>query len=262
MMKITQIRSETPSIKTLCVASPQISNKASPGQFIMVWIPGIDEIPLSIAETEPDLSICIKDVGIATHALHNLAVGDRIGIRGPYGHGFSLQGTSPLIVGGGIGMAHFLYLIRELRKTANHITVINGARTKDELLFLSELKDMANASLECIFTTDDGSYGITGVAAKIAIQKAQTSNFDYVYTCGPELMMWSLFQATEQLKIPMEACLERYMKCGIGLCGTCSIDPLGYRVCIEGPVFHSTILRSLSDFGQFKRTSGGKKLKI
>ncbi|NVM28872.1 MAG: dihydroorotate dehydrogenase electron transfer subunit [Candidatus Helarchaeota archaeon] len=262
MVKISKIELETPLIKTLYFDSIPFSTNTYPGQFIMVWIPRLDEIPLSVSAIEPELAITVKKIGDATNALHALKAGDRIGIRGPYGHGFSVKGEQSLIVGGGIGMAHFLYLINELRKTSRKITVINGARTQSEILFLSKLQQLASNKIECIFTTDDGSYGEKGFASTIASQKLQEESFDLVYTCGPEPMMWDLFQATKKLQTPLEACLERFMKCGIGLCGQCCLDPLGYRVCVEGPVFTSETLQNISDFGKYERDPGGKKIKI
>ncbi|MHA1267457.1 MAG: dihydroorotate dehydrogenase electron transfer subunit [Candidatus Helarchaeota archaeon] len=262
LVEISKVQVETPSIKTLWVSLPEISNTASPGQFLMVWIPQVDEIPLSISDIHPELAICVKNIGIATKAIHSLKEGDRIGIRGPYGHGFSLKGKTPLLVGGGIGMAHFIYLIRKLQKTCTHITLIDGARTKRELLFRQKLENHSFNNLEVIFTTDDGSYGEKGIASTIAARMIREGNYDYIYTCGPEPLMWSIFQEAEKNNIPIEACLERYMKCGIGLCGTCCLDPVGYRVCVEGPVFSTELLRKISDFGKYVRDPGGKKVKI
>lgn len=259
MVKISKIEVETPSIKTFYLE--EISEKADPGQFVMVWIPQFDEIPLSLSETHP-LAITVKKVGEATAALHRLKEGDRIGVRGPYGHWYSLKGDYPLIVGGGIGMAPFLFLVRELQEVAKEITVINGARTKNEILFLNKLQDLPNNNVKTIFVTDDGSFGEKGFASTFTIQQMQDGSCDHVYTCGPEPMIWKIFTAAENLNIPMQACLERLMKCGIGLCGQCCVDPLGYRVCVEGPVFNSEILRKISDFGKYRRDFGGKKEKI
>jgi len=262
MTKITKIETETPLIKTFYLYSQQLMEAASPGQFLMAWIPGIDEIPLSLSLTSPELALSVKKVGAATAVFHKLQVGDRIGIRGPYGHGFSLHGKNCLIVGGGIGMAPFLFLIDELLKDTRKITVINGAQTETEIVFLDKLPKLYKKNIECIFTTDDGSFGEKGIASSIAIQKIQENSYDQVYTCGPEPMIWDLFQFTEKLKIPMQASLERLIKCGIGLCGHCCIDPLGYRICVEGPVLSSETLRKLTDFGKYKRDLGGHKIPL
>jgi dihydroorotate dehydrogenase electron transfer subunit len=262
MVKITKIEDETPSIKTFYLETPKTMENASPGQFIMAWIPDIDEIPLSLSGKKPKLALSVKKIGDATAAFHNLKVGDRIGVRGPYGHGFSLKKGTSLIVGGGIGMAPFLFLIDELFKFSKKITVINGAQTKHELLYLDKLQKSSRKNFNYIFTTDDGSFGEKGFASSIAIQKLQETSYDQVYTCGPEPMIWDLFQFTEKLKIPMQASLERLIKCGIGLCGQCSLDPLGYRICVEGPVLSSETLRKLTDFGKYKRDLGGHKIPL
>lgn len=262
MVTISKIQQETPHIKTFYFEFDRISRIAYPGQFLMIWIPKIDEIPLSLSESQPELAISVKNVGEATNALHSMQVGDRIGIRGPYGHGFSLKGDSLLLIGGGIGMAPFLFLLRELRKSPRKITVINGARTKTELCFLEQLQKLSKDGIECVFVTDDGTYGENGLASDIAIQKLHDGVYDHAYACGPEPMIWDIFKTTEKLKIPLQASLERLMKCGIGLCGQCCLDPVGYRVCIEGPILNSEILRKISDFGKFKRTFTGKKVEL
>jgi dihydroorotate dehydrogenase electron transfer subunit len=262
IVSITKIETETPLIKTYYFSLKEISEQADPGQFVMVWMPQIDEIPLSLSETQPMLAVTVKQVGEATKALHTLKAGDRLGIRGPYGHSFLLNGTSPLIVGGGIGMAPFLFLIRKLQKTAKRITVINGARTKNELVFLNQLQKLSSAGIDCIFTTDDGTYGEKGLASDMATRKLLEGSFDQVYACGPELMIWELFTTTEKLKIPLQASLERLIKCGIGLCGQCCLDPIGYRICVEGPVFSSETLRKITDLGKYRRDFGGSKIKI
>lgn len=260
MVKISKIEIETPLIKTFHFQLSQIKDTASPGQFLMIWIPKVDEIPISISEIEPDLAISVKNLGDATGALHSMAIGDRIGIRGPYGNGFSIKGEASLIVGGGIGMAPFPFLIREMQKTAHKITVISGARTKNEVLYENKLQKFSKKGLKIIITTDDGSLGEKGYASTLAAQYLQTEHYDHVYTCGPEPMIRELFEVTEKLKIPMQASLERFMKCGIGLCGQCCLDPLGYRTCLEGPVFHSEILRKISDFGKARRDPSGQKI--
>ncbi len=262
MIRVSKVESETPQVNTFFLESSKININAEPGQFIMAWVPGVDEIPLSVSEVEPAFAITVKKVGDATKALYSLKKGDRVGIRGPYGHPFSLKGKYILIVGGGIGMAPLLFLTRELRNKKKNITIINGAKTESDIVFLSKLQQLSAEGIECIFTTDDGSFGEQGFATTVAAQKLKERSFDYVYTCGPEAMMWELFKTTENLKIPLEASLERFMKCGLGICGSCCLDPLGYRVCVEGPVFSSDLLRKISDFGKYERTPDGKKVKI
>jgi dihydroorotate dehydrogenase electron transfer subunit len=259
MVRISRIQQETPLIKSFSFQMDKIGETADPGQFLMVWIPKMDEIPISISEVEPEITITVKKVGDATEAIHNMQKGDRIGVRGPYGRWFSLRGYYPLIVGGGIGLAPLLFLLRELQGVAKKITIINGARTKAELLFLNKLQNLPKDKFECLFTTDDGSFGQKGFASAIAIEKLDEARYDEVYVCGPEHMICELFSAAEQRDIHMQASLERLMKCGIGLCGQCCVDPIGYRVCVEGPVFGSEMLRKISDFGSCRRDFGGKK---
>ena len=81
-------------------------------------------------------------------------------------------------------------------------------------------------------------------------------------SCGPEVMMKKLFDIVENFKIPAQFSMERYMKCGMGLCGQCCVDNVGWRVCVEGPVFWTDELRMISEFGQYRRDSSGVKHKI
>jgi dihydroorotate dehydrogenase electron transfer subunit len=81
-----------------------------------------------------------------------------------------------------------------------------------------------------------------------------------MYTCGPELMMYAAWNIATQQTIPIEACLaDRYFKCAIGLCGQCTVDPVGLRLCIDGPVFNQDQLKEISDFGKFARDKFGRK---
>ena len=84
-------------------------------------------------------------------------------------------------------------------------------------------------------------------------------NYDRVYACGPEIMTHKLYLLANEHNTEFEASLERYMKCGCGLCGTCGIDPYGELVCLDGPIFTGVQLGRMKDFGQFYRNSTGQK---
>ena len=218
----------------------------------MVWIPGIDEIPMSLSHIGERQAITVKKIGEATSALYNLKEGDKIGIRGPYGHGFAKKGRKALFVAGGIGIAPLLPLIREYEGEKE---VILGARTKNEIIFEDEIKKLAPLHI----STDDGSYGFKGFATDL-MSKLLNKDFDIVYTCGPEKMMKRVYQICKENGIEMQASLERYMKCGIGICDSCSIN--GYKVCRDGPVFDIETLSKMTDFGKWKRNEAGKKIPI
>jgi len=259
IVKIEKAEAETPTVKTFTFIDKACSG-ASPGQFLMVWIPGVDEIPMSLSKAGPNSlsAITVKKVGEASEALYNLRKGDVIGVRGPYGRGFTLASGNLLLVGGGTGMACLMLLAEKLAKSENKVTCIIGAKTRSELLFLERMKRILP---KVIAMTDDGSYGLKGLATDAMRQALAKQKFDMVYTCGPETMMFKAFQLAEQYDTPIQASLERIMRCSIGLCGSCMIGE--FRVCIDGPVFTSEELRrAKEEFGAFKRDFTGRKTKI
>ncbi len=259
IVKIEEDRAETPTIKTFTFHDKACSG-ASPGQFLMVWIPGVDEIPMSLSEADANglSAVTVKKVGEASEALYNLRKGDVIGIRGPYGRGFTLASGNLLIVGGGTGMASLMLLAQKLAKPENKVTCIIGAKTRSELLFLDKMKRIIP---KVIATTDDGSYGLKGLATDAMEQELAKQKFNMVYTCGPEQMMFKAFQLAEQYNMPLQASLERIMRCSMGLCGSCMIGE--FRVCIDGPVLTSQELRRVKEeFGAYKRDFTGRKIKI
>ena len=129
--KILDIRNEAKNVKTITFKYP---NKSKPGQFFMIWIPGVDEIPMSVSYLDKDIKgITFKKIGDATSALYKLKKGDNIGVRGPYGNGFQLKGKQVLFVGGGTGIATIAPAVEHTVKNKNEATVIIGAKTKDEI---------------------------------------------------------------------------------------------------------------------------------
>jgi len=259
---ILDVKTASPTVKTFTFKDIECK-KARPGQFLMLWIPGIDEIPLSILNTDKNgaISVAVKNVGEATSALHKKKVGDIIGVRGPFGNGFSEKGRKLLMVGGGTGVAPLLFLTRRIvRKEAAAMFVL-GAKTKDELLFKSDLEKFPTKKVHLVTSTEDGSCGITGLCTQPVEELLRKEIFDAVYACGPEQMIMKVFELTEEYGIKMEASLERLMRCAIGLCGSCIIGK--YRVCADGPVFTSKHLREVrAEFGLSKRDRSGRKIPL
>ena len=222
----------------------------------MIWIPNVDEIPLSISQiTNKTKAITFKKIGTATTALYNLKPGDKIGIRGPYGNGFTIHGNKPLFVAGGTGIATLTPTIEHMQQHHTQTTTIIGAKTKTELFFQKRLQQ---TGAHVLTTTDDGTEGFKGLATTLAQQILKKQQVDSIYTCGPEPMINTLLQLTT---IPLQASLERYMKCAIGLCGQCTIGP-GLRVCTDGPVFEGKTLKKFKDFNKFRRDAAGQKIPI
>ena len=242
----------------------KVAAKASPGQFAMIWIPGVDEVPMSLSSInvkENVVGITVEKVGEATSSLHRMKVDDSVGIRGPFGRGYNVAETgNVMIVGGGIGVVSLMPLAEKLvRKKNCRVTFLLGAKTRDELLFLNRIKAILdNASHKTVITTDDGSYGVKGLVTESAELLLTKERFDLIYACGPEPMMYKMFVLSEQFKAHFQASLERLMRCAVGLCGTCVIGK--YRVCKDGPVFSDEELRTVKEeFGVFRRDFTGKK---
>ncbi|MFH1848766.1 MAG: dihydroorotate dehydrogenase electron transfer subunit [archaeon] len=242
--KIIQVVNENPGVKTFFL---ERKIHAMPGQFMMVWLPGIDEKPFSLSGIGKDTSITVLKRGRFTEEMFRLNPGDRIGIRGPYGKGFS-ESKDSCVVAGGVGIAPLLPMMKKTKPI-----VIFGAKTRDEIICRKEL-----SRLNARIFTDDGSEGSHGFATN-GLQEALNKNkVRMVYTCGPEIMMKKVLDICTENKVECEASLERYMKCGLGICGACAAD--GQRVCRDGPVFNSEQLQQIKDFGNSHLLKSGKNV--
>jgi dihydroorotate dehydrogenase electron transfer subunit len=241
---ILSVKTESPTVKTFTLTD-RFCAKAKPGQFLMLWIPHVDEIPLSIMNTEGNtVSVSVKAVGDATRHMHQMKKGETIGVRGPFGNSFTETSGKVLLVGGGTGTAPLLFLAKRLQAKNQRLAFVIGAKTKTELLFLTHLNQVCPEK-SMITTTEDGTYGLQCLVTEPLTKLLAEQKFDMVYTCGPELMVSKIFALAEQHRVPVEASLERLMRCGIGLCGSCVIGK--YRVCKDGPVFNSKQLREVKD---------------
>lgn len=261
VVRISRIVEETPSTKTFYFKYAP-AKKAIPGQFVMVNVVGVDEIPMSLSSLgSEETSVTVREVGQATSRLRELSVGDTLGIRGPYGRGFvEVTKGNILVVGGGVGMAPLLPLIRRLCRKRVRINVAIGARTKKELLFIERIRREVGEKGRVLVATDDGSSGSKGFVTTLT-EKLLKSKINMVYTCGPERMMRSLYDQCKRSGVPLQTSLERYMRCGIGICGSCNVGP--YRVCKDGPVFNMEQLEEVAgEFGKIKRDVTGKRVKI
>ncbi len=252
VVEIERIKQETPTVKSLYF---DWGEDFKPGQFVMIWIPGLDEVPMAISRKDSDF-ITVKKRGEATTALHEMDIGDKIGIRGPYGNSYSIKGEKILIVTGGCGGASLIQAVYDAKKKGIEIKSCLGAKTEDELLFREELSKKTDLRV----VTDDGSAGREGFVTDIAVEMLEEEKFDSVLTCGPEVMMRKVVDMCREKSIPVQASLERYMKCGIGICDSCTIN--GKQVCIDGPIFHGEKLEKMDEFGKFERTKEGKLKEI
>lgn len=250
---ISKIEVENYRVKTFFFKE---SLPSLPGQFAMIWLPGIDEKPMSINSAEP-FSISFAAVGAFSKALSNCKVGDKVGVSGPYGTNFELKGKSILLVGGGYGVVPLRFLAQEAkRKGGIKCAAIVGAKNKKDLLFEKRLE---MEGCEVYASTDDGSKGFKGNAVQFAEQLFSKTKFDAIYSCGPEKMMFYLSKLAKKHSIPCFVSAERFMKCGIGVCGACTIG--GLMSCRDGPVMDAKLLEDIEDWGNFHREKGGRKEK-
>ncbi len=256
--KIRKIVGESPRVKSFYLEK-QMKCLTRPGQFVMVWLPGHEEVPMSITDEGEDfIRISVSREGTTTSELHKLEIGSTLFLRGPFGNGFSLDGKSFLVVGGGYGVAPLIYAAKILSKNNVRCSYIQGAKTKSDLLFLDEVKNM---DVELNLATDDGSEGFKGRATELMESVLDTREFDFILTCGSEQMMHRVVQLGVERSIRAQASLERYMKCGFGICGSCVLDPVGLRVCTEGPIFEGNFLLN-TEFGKQKRDLSGSRVTI
>jgi dihydroorotate dehydrogenase electron transfer subunit len=248
-VKITSVKKESHDTRTF---SFRWEKDCRPGQFVMVWIPGTDEIPMSLSSTEGEKSITVKAIGEATRKLHELRKDDILHIRGPYGNGFAVNsGEKILIVAGGVGMAAVMPMIR-----ATGADTVLGARTSGELIFEEE----ASSHSDIRVSTDDGSRGSRGNAVQLAEQRLSEKAYDIVIGCGPEVMLYHLHRLCVKQNVKCQLSLERYMKCGAGVCGSCMMNTA--RVCADGPVFTGEQISGMSEFGRFKRDPSGLLIRL
>ena len=223
-----------------------------PGQFAMEWVPGEGEKPMSVVASDP-LSICVRSVGPFSQSLCARSAGDSIGIRGPYGTGFTLtEDANTLLVAGGMGAAPLAFLARELAPR-NEVTTLLGARTADQLILRETFNDTGGLHI----FTDDGSSGVSGIVT--ASMDSFLEDADRVYACGPERMMAAVLDVALATDVPCELCVERYMKCGVGLCGSCHVGDI--CACTEGPVLPGERLKG-TGFGRTTRDGAGRRVPV
>ncbi len=234
---------------------------AKPGQFVMLWIPGLDEKPFTVAYSGEDgFGVTVSCVGRFSRKLCGMKAGDTIGFRGPYGTSFSLGNAKRIaLVGGGYGTAALLLLAREALEKNISVAFITGARTRNRIVYESRMKELG---LKPIITTDDGSYGIKGNAADALELLLSKEKIGKVFACGPEMMLKRVVEICSKNKTDCEISVERRIKCGVGLCGSCCVDPLGIRMCVEGPVIGLDTALQLTELGSYRRVKSSRKEKF
>ena len=250
--RIEKIRRETHDTRTLELKD--IANGALsflPGQFNMLYVFGMGEIPVSISgdPAKPDTLLhTIRGVGPVSDAALRLKPGSALGIRGPFGNHWPLNesaGSDVVIIAGGIGLAPLrpaLYALLLNREKFGKIVLLYGARTPEDILFRVELERWrSRLDLDVTVTLDHATSewrGNVGFVTAMIHRAHFAPEHAVAFVCGPEVMM--RYSAMELLKRGMEEqniyiSMERNMKCAVGFCGHCQFGPV--FVCKDGPVF-------------------------
>lgn len=264
LAEITGIKQETPDIKTFSLRfedkSVEDSFNYRPGQFVEFSVFGEGEAPFCISNSptrNSGIECSVKRMGKVSQALHDLDIGDTVGIRGPYGNGFpleALKGKNLLFVGGGIGLAPLRSLINycfDNRSDFKEITIVNGARTSGDLVYKDEYGVWEKAKETKLHLTVDCEEEnwkcMIGVVPKILEQLKPTCSNSVAIVCGPPVMIKYTLPVLLKLGFCAESIittLEMKMKCGLGKCGRCNI---GHKyICKDGPVFTYSQLKGLS----------------
>jgi len=247
---IERVRKETHDTFTLDLAPPAEFSFA-PGQFNMVYVFGVGEVPISISSDPSQKSAfqhTTRVVGTVTSALKRLKKGDTVGIRGPFGSCWPLAeavGGDCLVVAGGIGLAPLrpvIYSILAQRQKYKRVVVLYGTRKREDILFARELERWrGKLDLEIEVTIDRGGpewRGNVGVVTTLIAQAPLDPANTTAMVCGPEVMMRFTLMELQRRGIPAERVylsMERNMKCAVGFCGHCQYGPT--FVCKDGPVF-------------------------
>jgi NAD(P)H-flavin reductase/NAD-dependent dihydropyrimidine dehydrogenase PreA subunit len=234
-----------------------------PGQFAEISVFGIGEAPISISSPPTKkgiFEICVRKVGNVTNKLHTLKVGDKVGVRGPFGNGFdtdALKGKDLLFVAGGLGIAPLRSLfnyVLDNRKDYGHVVLLYGCKEPRELLFSEEMQavsrrpDVEFKSTVNWCPDNEAWGGNIGVITTLIPQVSFDPDNIYAIVCGPPVMYKYVIADLKGRKVPDDhiiVSLERRMKCGVGKCGHCQINEI--YVCKDGPVFNYSKIKGIPE---------------
>jgi NAD(P)H-flavin reductase len=250
-VRITRVRRETADTFTMDLEPPDRGFRFQPGQFNMLYVFGVGEVPISISgdSTAPGrVQHTTRVAGTVTRAMRALRKGDMLGLRGPFGSHWPVEdaaGADVLLMAGGIGLAPLrpaIYRVMRERSKYNRVVLLYGTRTPDDILYRHELERWrGKLDMEVRVTVDraPGDWrGNVGVVTTLIGRANFNPRNCVAFVCGPEMMMhFSVMELrhagvdTGRIYISM----ERNMKCAVGFCGHCQLGPK--FVCKDGPVF-------------------------
>ncbi|MCX5780976.1 MAG: FAD/NAD(P)-binding protein [Firmicutes bacterium] len=260
IVEVFEIVNETPDVKSFYVKSEAgVPFNVMPGQLAMVSLLPVGEGMFSVSWQEENeyLQFAIKRVGLMTDELHTIDVGQKIGVRGPYGNGFPVEeckGKDMLFIAGGIGLAPLRSFIKycfKHREDYGKIQIVYGSRSYNDLCFKDELFNLwpQEKDTEVFVTIDNPEAawdGHVGFVPSYLEELNPNPAGQIAVTCGPPIMIKFVLQALEKMGYQDQqviTTLEMRMKCGIGKCGRCNIG--SEYICLDGPVFNLAQLRHL-----------------
>ncbi len=253
--RVAKTRRETHDTVTMTLDAIDAAVPApAPGQFTMLTVFGVGEVPISVSGAdEPRIEAdqgagtlvqTLRAVGAVTKALHDAKRGAVVGVRGPFGVGWDLAAARDrdvLVIAGGLGLAPLHPVLRAIlgrRQLYRRVSVLVGARTPADILYIDELEQISDAHVAVtVDQPDDGWHGKVGLVTTLLAGAAFDPEDAVAYVCGPELMMRFTAEALVRHGVAadrIQLSLERNMRCGVGLCGHCQLGPL--IVCRDGPV--------------------------
>ena len=258
---VREVFKETPDTFTLRLDPENAVNETvfRPGQFSMLWVFGVGEMPISISgdpALHNRLVYTVRSVGQATHSLVNQRVGNGVGVRGPFGTGWPVEaarGRDVIVVAGGIGLAPLrpvIYQVLQNRKDYGRLVILYGGRSPRDLLYRKELAKWArNSETQVLVTVDYGGQswrGHVGVVTTLFKYSRLHPARSVAMVCGPEIMMRFVIRELEAAGLSRDdiyLSMERNMNCAVGFCGHCQYGP--HFICKDGPVFRYEQVRAL-----------------
>ena len=258
---VREVFKETPDTFTLRLDPENAVNETvfRPGQFSMLWVFGVGEMPISISgdpALHNRLVYTVRSVGQATHSLVNQRVGNGVGVRGPFGTGWPVEaarGRDVIVLAGGIGLAPLrpvIYQVLQNRKDYGRLVILYGGRSPRDLLYREELaKWTRNSETQVLVTVDYGGLswrGHVGVVTTLFKYSRLHPARSVAMVCGPEIMMRFVIRELEAAGLSRDdiyLSMERNMNCAVGFCGHCQYGP--HFICKDGPVFRYEQVRAL-----------------
>ena len=250
----------SPDTYLLFFEAPNLPSASSPGQFTMVRTPGealLLRRPYSICSVEPEahrFSLLVKVIGQGTRVLSELPLGEGVHCLGPLGTSFERPpaGARAVVVGGGVGIAPFLYFCHSLAQSGVMARVLLGGRQARDLYLKDEFVELG---MDVVCSTEDGSDGHRGVVTDLLSKALEGPRPVQLYSCGPSGMLRRVAEMAAERNVPHQVSIERRMGCGMGCCLGCVVFVSGsakqdgngggeyHRACTEGPVFDASRIR-------------------